>query len=67
MIATTVGPLPGPDGMPSAQATAGELRALVEADLRALGLDRLDLVRPRVGGTTGPGGESIAERLAALA
>ncbi|MEU1350418.1 oxidoreductase [Streptomyces sp. NPDC005776] len=67
VIATKVGPLPGPEGVPSGQATAGQLRALVEADLRALGLDRLDLVYLRVGGMTGPGGESIAERFAVLA
>lgn len=67
VIATKVGPLLGPTGVPSEQATPGQLRGLVEADLRALGLDRLDLVYLRVGGMTGPGGESIAERFAALA
>ncbi|MFE0762303.1 aldo/keto reductase [Streptomyces smyrnaeus] len=67
VIATKVGPLLGPDGVPSGQATPDQLRALVEADLRALGLDRLDLVYLRVGGVTGPGGESIADRFAVLA
>ncbi|WP_393053415.1 oxidoreductase [Streptomyces sp. LN549] len=67
VIATKVGPLPGPNGVPSGQAAPGQLRSLVEADLRALGLDRLDLVYLRVGGMTGPGGESIAERFAVLA
>ncbi|GAA1395839.1 aldo/keto reductase [Catellatospora coxensis] len=67
VIATKVGPLPGPTGAPSEQATPEQLRGLVEADLRALGLDRLDLVYLRVGGMTGPGGESIAERFAVLA
>lgn len=67
VIATKVGPLPGPDGVPSGQATPDQLRGLVEADLRTLGLDRLDLVYLRVGGMTGPGGESIADRFAALA
>ncbi|GAA2948612.1 MULTISPECIES: aldo/keto reductase [Streptomyces] len=67
VIATKVGPLPGPDGMPSRQASPGQLRGLVEADLRALGLDRLDLVYLRVGGMSGPGGESIAERFEVLA
>lgn len=67
VIATKVGPLLGPKGVPSEQATPGQLRGLVEADLRALGLDRLDLVYLRVGGMTGPGGESIAERFATLA
>lgn len=67
VIATKVGPLPGPDGVPSGQATPDQLRGLVEADLRSLGLDRLDLVYLRVGGVTGTGGESIAERFEALA
>ncbi|MET8054648.1 aldo/keto reductase [Streptosporangium sp. NPDC005286] len=67
VIATKVGPLPGPNGVPNEQATPDQLRGLVEADLRSLGLDRLDLVYLRVGGMTGPGGESIAERFAVLA
>ncbi|MEK2488912.1 oxidoreductase [Kitasatospora purpeofusca] len=67
VIATKVGPLPGPDGVPTGKAGPGELRGLVEADLRALGLDRLDLVYLRVGGLTGPDAESIADRFAALA
>ncbi|MFI6978358.1 oxidoreductase [Embleya sp. NPDC050154] len=67
VIATKVGPLRGPNGVPSGQATADQLRGLVEADLRSLGLDRLDLVYLRVGGISGPGGESIAERFAVLA
>ncbi|MFD5086735.1 oxidoreductase [Kitasatospora sp. NPDC058201] len=67
VIATKVGPLPGPDGVPIGQAGPGDLRGLVEADLRALRLDRLDLVYLRVGGLTGPGTESIAERFAVLA
>lgn len=67
VIATKVGPMLGSDGRPSVQATADQLRGLVETDLRTLGLDRLDLVYLRVGGMTGPGGESIAERFAALA
>ncbi|MGP3974003.1 oxidoreductase [Streptomyces sp. 8N114] len=67
VIATKVGPLLGPNGMPSGQATPDQLRGLVEADLRSLGLDRLDLVYLRVGGITGPGGESIAERFEVLA
>ncbi|WP_151770782.1 oxidoreductase [Streptomyces abyssomicinicus] len=67
VIATKVGPLPGPNGVPSGQATAAQLRGLIEAELRSLGLDRLDLVYLRVGGMTGPGHESIAERFAVLA
>ena len=67
VIATKVGPMRGPDGIPSGQATPEQLRGLVEDDLRALGLDRLDLVYLRVGGIMAPGNESIAERFAALA
>lgn len=67
VIATKVGPLRGPNGVPSGQATPDQLRGLVEADLRTLALDRLDLVYLRVGGVTGPDGESIAERFAVLA
>ncbi|MFE2759828.1 oxidoreductase [Streptomyces halstedii] len=67
VIATKVGPLLGADGVPSEQAAPDRLRELVEADLRTLGLDRLDLVYLRVGGMTGPGGESIAERFEVLA
>jgi aryl-alcohol dehydrogenase-like predicted oxidoreductase len=67
VIATKVGPLRGPDGIPSGQAVAAQLRGLVETDLQELGLERLDLVYLRVGGMTGPGNESIAERFAVLA
>ncbi|MCO5998615.1 aldo/keto reductase [Actinoallomurus rhizosphaericola] len=67
VIATKVGPLWGPDGYPSGEATPDQLRGLVEDDLRRLGLDRLDLVYLRVGGRGGPGGQSIAERFAVLA
>ncbi|TGA92502.1 oxidoreductase [Streptomyces sp. MZ04] len=67
LIATKVGPLPGPDGIPTGQAGPEQLRGLLTEDLRALGLDRFGLVYLRVGGTDGPGGESVAERFAALA
>lgn len=67
VIATKVGPLPGPDGRPSGQASPAQLRALVEADLTTLGLDRLDLVYLRIGGMGAPTGESLAERFAVLA
>jgi len=67
VIATKVGPMLGPDGTPSLQATPGQLRGLVEGNLRELGLDRLDLVYLRVGGRGAPGGEPLAERFAALA
>ena len=67
VIATKVGPMLGPDGVPSLQAAPGQLRGLVEDNLRELGLDCLDLVYLRVGGMTGPGGEPVADRFAALA
>ena len=67
VIATKVGPMRGPDGAPAMQATPGQLRGLVEENLRELGVDRLDLVYLRVGGMNAPGGEPVAERFAALA
>jgi aryl-alcohol dehydrogenase-like predicted oxidoreductase len=68
VIATKVGPLVEGGVVPTGQATAEQLRGLVEDDLRRLGRDRLDLVYLRVGGgTRQPGGESIGERFAALA
>ncbi|HTU71980.1 MAG TPA: oxidoreductase [Trebonia sp.] len=66
VIATKVGPMLGPDGTPSLQATPDQLRGLVEDNLRELGLDHLDLVYLRVGGRGAPGGEPIAERFAVL-
>ncbi|WP_128376226.1 aldo/keto reductase [Streptomyces cavernae] len=66
-IATKVGPLFGPDGRPGDQAGPEQLRGLLLEDLRALGLDRFDLVYLRVGGMGGPGGESVADRFAVLA
>jgi aryl-alcohol dehydrogenase-like predicted oxidoreductase len=67
VIATKVGPMLGPDGTPGPQAAPGQLRGLVEENLRELGLDHLDLVYLRVGGRNAPGGESVAERFAVLA
>ena len=67
VIATKVGPLRGPDGLPSGQAAPDQLRGLVEENLDALGLDRLDLVYLRIGGLEPPTGESLAERFAVLA
>jgi aryl-alcohol dehydrogenase-like predicted oxidoreductase len=66
VIATKVGPLFA-GGVPTGQASAGQLRGLVQEDLRRLGLDRLDLVYLRVGGRGEPGGEPVGERFAALA
>jgi aryl-alcohol dehydrogenase-like predicted oxidoreductase len=67
VIATKVGPMLGTDGTPALQATPGQLRGLVEDNLRELGVDHLDLVYLRVGGRSAPGGEPVAERFAALA
>jgi aryl-alcohol dehydrogenase-like predicted oxidoreductase len=44
VIATKVGPMLGPDGIPALQATPGQLRGLVRDNLRELGIDHLDLV-----------------------
>lgn len=67
VIATKVGPLVEGGVVPTGQATPGQLRGLVQEDLRRLGRDHLDLVYLRVGGMGAPGGESIGERFAALA
>jgi aryl-alcohol dehydrogenase-like predicted oxidoreductase len=67
VIATKIGPMLGPDGFPALQATAGQLRGLVEDNLRELGVGHLDLVYLRVGGRNAPGGEPVGERFAALA
>jgi aryl-alcohol dehydrogenase-like predicted oxidoreductase len=53
VIATKVGPVFGPDG--PTQGTAADLRPAVEANLEALGIDRLDLVYLRIGGPLGSG------------
>ena len=65
VIATKVGPIFGPQG--PTQGTASELRAAVEANLAALGLDRLDLVYLRIGWRGPPHGESLSERFELLA
>jgi len=49
------------------EAAAGQLRGLVEQDLRRLGQDHLDLVYLRVGGMGKAGGESLGERFTVLA
>ena len=69
VIATKVGPIFDRGGRsdPPAHAGAAELRALVEANLQSLGLQRLDLVYLRIGMMTPPHGESLAERFEALA
>jgi len=65
VIATKVGPIFIPDG--PTQGTAADLRLMVEANLEALGADRLDVVYLRIGMFGVPHGESIAERFEALA
>ncbi|CAL9520248.1 MULTISPECIES: oxidoreductase [unclassified Streptomyces] len=68
VIATKVGPLRRPDGSLEATTDPGALRALVEENLKGLGLDRLDLVYLRIGGLAPtPHGESVAARFEALA
>jgi pyridoxine 4-dehydrogenase len=47
VIATKVGPVFGPGG--PTQGVAADLRPAVEANLKALGVDRLDLVYLRIG------------------
>ncbi|MET8870136.1 aldo/keto reductase [Nonomuraea sp. NPDC004580] len=65
VIATKAGPVFGPGG--PRPGTPAEVRAQVESDLESLGLDRLDLVYLRVGGTGPAPGESLAERFEVLA
>ena len=65
VIATKVGPVFGQSG--PVQGTAADLRALVEDNLKALGLERLDLVYLRIGMMEPPHGESLAERFEVLA
>jgi len=65
VIATKVGPVFGPHG--PTQGTAADLRPAVEANLEALGVDRLDLVYLRIGWREPPHGESLSERFEVLA
>jgi pyridoxine 4-dehydrogenase len=65
VIATKVGPIFGPDE--PTQGTAADLRPAVEANLKALGVDRLDLVYLRIGWRMPPRGESLSERFEVLA
>ncbi|MEO3782003.1 aldo/keto reductase [Actinocorallia sp. B10E7] len=67
VVATKVGPLLGDEGVPTHQAPPERLRELVEQDMEAIGVERLDLVYLRVGGLSEPGGERVGERFAALA
>jgi len=65
VIATKVGPVFGPNG--PTQGTAADIRPAVEANLEALGVDRLDLVYLRIGWRVPPRGESLSERFEVLA
>jgi aryl-alcohol dehydrogenase-like predicted oxidoreductase len=65
VIATKVGPVFGPNG--PVQGSASDLHALVEDNLKTLGLDCLDLVYLRIGMMDPPHGESVVERFEALA
>ena len=66
VIATKVGPIFDHQRQITPGA-AGDMRRLVEENLRSLGLDRLDLVYLRIGAMTVPHGESLAARFEALA
>jgi aryl-alcohol dehydrogenase-like predicted oxidoreductase len=65
VIATKVGPVFGPEG--PTQGSAADIRPAVEANLEALGVDRLDLVYLRIGWRTPPRGESLSQRFEVLA
>jgi len=65
VIATKVGPVFGPQG--PTQGTAADIGPAVEANLQALGLDRLDLVYLRIGWREPPRGESLSDRFEVLA
>lgn len=65
IIATKVAPEYGPNG--PTRATAADLRAAVEENLKTLGLERLDLVYLRIGYMEVPHGESLAEQFEVLA
>lgn len=65
VIATKVGPVFRDGGF--GHGTGADMRALVDANLNALGVDRLDLVYLRIGMMNPPHGESLAERFEALA
>ncbi|HEY8471584.1 MAG TPA: oxidoreductase [Natronosporangium sp.] len=67
LIATKVGPMLDETGLPGHEAEPGQLRGLVEEDLRRLGVDRLDLVYLRVGGIAPPSDQPIGKRFEVLA
>ncbi|MBV9602636.1 MAG: aldo/keto reductase [Chloroflexi bacterium] len=65
VIATKVGPVFGPGG--PTQGTPADIRPAVEANLKVLGVDRVDLVYLRIGWREPPRGESLGERFQVLA
>ncbi|MFI0814934.1 oxidoreductase [Streptomyces sp. NPDC021098] len=67
VIATKVGPVRTSDGGVAPTTDPAVLRPMVENNLEALGVDRLDLVNLRIGLMDVPHGESVAERFEALA
>lgn len=68
VIAVKVGPVLGSDGRMRLFSEPSELRAAVEANLRELGLERLDIVYLRAGGGMGPHpGQPISDHFEALA
>jgi aryl-alcohol dehydrogenase-like predicted oxidoreductase len=67
VIATKVGPLLGPDGAPRQQATGGQLRGLVEDNLRELGGGRRPIDATRLEDTAARHGATVQQiALAAL-
>lgn len=66
-IATKVGPLRDAKGQMYGEAEPGQLRGLVEENLRELGVDVLDLVYLRVGRRGTDTADSLGERFAVLA
>ncbi|MEU0073798.1 aldo/keto reductase [Streptomyces sp. NPDC006332] len=67
VLATKVGPWDTPEGGLQQTTDPAALRPMVEANLEALGVDRLDLVHLRVGTMEPPHGESIAAQFETLA
>lgn len=67
VLATKVGPWDTPEGGLQQTTDPAALRPMVEANLEALGVDRLDLVYLRVGMMEPPHGESVAAQFEALA
>ena len=67
LIVTKVGARRGPEGEWIHRREPDDLRKQVHENLEHLGVDVLDVVNMRVGGTEGPDDKSIAEQFEALA